>query len=220
MRSVAGQAVAPKSSACLFRDTARQCSTTSTRRSPDVSVTTAKPRQWLPSVCVKRKCCRGLRNEPLAKRRVWPLGAHEVTGTPSPMRSCRSTRGSRLHARLALLGCGPCCTELECGWQGTSSGQAARRQQGRPREAHGSLQVSRERIREHLIKRLLLTHAAAGSTPAVAVSCGFWKVVKQWRPQNHGGRRSEGRGTYTHLPNEFCMSRSRQRCVCPECVHD
>ena len=47
---------------------------------------------------------------------------------------------------------GPCCRELECGWQGTSPTQVGRRQQGRLREACGSQQVCRERIREHQLR--------------------------------------------------------------------
>ena len=51
--SVLGRAVAPKSSACVFRDALPGiAASTSPRGSSDVSATAAKPRQWPRRVCV------------------------------------------------------------------------------------------------------------------------------------------------------------------------
>ena len=102
----------------------------------------------------------------VTKRSVLPFGAHEGTGTPSHGRSCWRKRPELGKAPL--------------------HGLVGRRHQEQLREACCSLQVCRERIREHQSRCFLLTRVAVGSSLAVAVPCGFWKVVKHWRSQNPG----------------------------------
>ena len=91
--------------------------------------------------------------------------------------------------------------------------QVGRRQQGRHGEARGSQQVCREGIREHQIRRFLLNHAAAGSTSAVVVSCGFWEVVKYWRSQNLGSGRSEGTLARICRTQPVCGTPARSFCA-------